>query len=55
MFTRIRHILAAFDRREFCEVGLAARLDAYVERSAVPSRPSRSATVTGMPVLWGEP
>lgn len=55
MFTRIRHLLAAFDRFEFCEAGLAARLDTYVERSAAPSRPSRSKTVSGMPVLWGEP
>ena len=55
MFARIRHILAAFDRREFCEAGLAARLGAYVERSAEPVRPSRSKTVAGMPVVWCEP
>lgn len=55
MFTRLRHILAAFDRHEFCEAGLAARLNAYVERSAAPSRPSRTQTVSGMPVVWSEP
>lgn len=55
MFTRLKHILAAFDRHEFCEVGLAARLNAYVDRSAATSRPSRSQTVSGMPALWGEP
>ncbi len=55
MFSRIRHILAAFDRLEFSESGLAARLNAYVERSPVTTRPSRSQTVAGMPVVWGEP
>ncbi len=55
MFSRIRHILAAIDRYEFCEAGLAALLNAYVERSPVTSRPSRTQTVAGMPLLWGEP
>lgn len=55
MLTRIRLILAAFDRFEFDEFGLSLRLNALVDRSAATSRPSRNQTVAGMPALWGEP
>lgn len=58
MFNRIKFLLAAFDRHEFCEVGLSARLDIYVERSAAPLRSSRKLTVNGLPslpTLWSEP
>lgn len=55
MFSRIRYLLAAFERFEIDEAGLALRLRSYEERSAGASRPSRSKTVSGMPVLWGEP
>jgi hypothetical protein len=55
MFTRILCILAAFDRREFCEFGLALRLGEYLERSSEVVAPSRSKTMAGMPVAWGEP
>lgn len=55
-FRRIRFLLAAFDRNEFGEVGLSKRLTEYVDRAATVSRPSRKATVVGMPaVLWSEP
>ena len=55
MFHRLRILLAAFERGEFCEVGLCARLDAYLRSSAALPQPSRKATVSGMPILWGEP
>ncbi len=53
MFSRIRIILAAFERGEFSERGLAERLDQFLERSAGSSRPSRKRTEAL--VLWGEP
>ena len=55
MFARLRYLLAAFDRGEFCEAGLSARLGVYADRAAAVARPSRKVTVAGMPVVWGEP
>ena len=55
MFKRIQYLLAAFDRGECDEAGLAARLEFYVERSAVLVRPSRHQTVAGMPAVGGAP
>jgi len=55
MFRRLEIILAAFDDRKFCEVGLALRLREYVDRSAAVERPSRTRTTAGMPVVWCEP
>lgn len=59
MFARIRFLLAAFDRLEFCEAGLCARLDRYVERSAAVVLPPRKLTVNGLPMMppisWSEP
>jgi hypothetical protein len=55
MFNRIKFLLAAFDRLEFCEAGLSARLGVYVERSAAPLQPSRALTVNGIaPLAWRE-
>jgi hypothetical protein len=55
-FRRIRYLLAAFDRGEFSEVGLSARLDAYTERNERSPGPSRHQTSTGMaPITWCEP
>lgn len=55
MFTRIRYLLAAFDRLEFCEAGLVARLDQFNERNERTLRPSRHQTVAGMALGWCEP
>ncbi len=54
MFNRLRILLAAFDRYEFCEHGLALRLERYTSRNEVTLRPSRHQTVNGMPVSWSE-
>ena len=53
MFTRIRFILAAFERGEFSERGLAARLEQFTERNnrAVPERKQ---TTVGL-IAWSEP
>lgn len=54
-FIRIRYLLAAFDRLEFCEVGLKERLGEYLDRSAATIRPPRNVTMAGMPlVTWSE-
>jgi|KBSSwiStaDraftv2_1062776.scaffolds.fasta_scaffold168407_4 hypothetical protein len=56
MLTRIRFLLAAFDRGEFSEAGLSDRLERYLNERAQEPRVSRKPTKAGMPaVLWGEP
>lgn len=56
MFARIRYLLAAFDRGEFNEAGLVARLDRYVDATSRERGCSRNPTRLGLaPVLWGEP
>ncbi len=53
MFNRIRFLLAAFDRQEFCEAGLALRLERFASRNETTLRPSRNQTVSGL-VAWSE-
>jgi hypothetical protein len=56
MFTRIRYLLAAFDRLEFDEAGLSARLERYLATNSREPCYSRKPTHLGpAPVLWGEP
>ncbi len=62
MFSRILCILAAFERHEFDELGLAGRLAHFEELNMRTARPSRARTHIGLmpapappPLLWGEP
>lgn len=56
MFSRILCILAAFERHEFDEPGLASRLAEFEALNNRTSRPSRTRTTVGpLPLLWGEP
>jgi len=50
-FARLRRLLAAFDRGDFDEAGLSARLDGYLLLRAQEQRISRTQTVAGMPVV----
>ncbi len=55
MFNRLRILLAAFDRLEFCEHGLSLRLERFADRNEMTLRPARNRTVAGMPIAWREP